>query len=215
MGGPTRELPCEELGPPRRKARLSGRSFDLVVRETHGHTEYLLILQSRFSADLLGPRTRLCWKPSETNRVCDCSGILYLFRTYIRIFRAYSGYISPPSSSVRARAYGRIYIFQAQFRFALALESTWVRDQYFPDSYAHATWLRLAPFFRLPGTVVSDATTVHVEFRPFNDRALNRDLISLCERVNSASPRLPDGRRLCFTLNGSCRILPASNLKVA
>ena len=36
-----------------------------------------------------------------------------------------------------------------------------------------------------------DATTVHVELRPFNDRALNRDLAVLCERVNQASPRLP------------------------
>ena len=52
----------------------------------------------------------------------------------------------------------------------------WVRDQYFPASYAHATWLRLAPFFRLAGTVVPNASTVHVELRPFNDRALNRDL---------------------------------------
>jgi hypothetical protein len=91
----------------------------------------------------------------------------------------------------------------------------WVRDHYFPASYAHATWLRLAPFFRLPGTVITDATTVRVVLRPFNDRALNRDLASLCERVNSASPHLPDGRRLCFTLSSPCRILPAPDRQVA
>ncbi len=46
-----------------------------------------------------------------------------------------------------------------------------------------------------------------VELRPFNDRALNRDLIVLCERVNQASPRLPDGRLLMFTIRPSCCIL--------
>jgi hypothetical protein len=44
---------------------------------------------------------------------------------------------------------------------------------------------------------------VQVELRPFNDRALNRDLAVLCERVNQASPRLPDGRLLSFTISSS------------
>jgi hypothetical protein len=96
-------------------------------------------------------------------------------------------------------------------KLAMANLAMWVRDHYFPPSYAHATWLRLAPFFRLPGTIVSDATTTRVELRPFNDRALNRDLTSLCERVNQASPQLPDGRCLCFSLAVPCRILPASD----
>jgi hypothetical protein len=100
-------------------------------------------------------------------------------------------------------------------KVAMANLAMWVRDHYFPASYAHATWLRLVPFFRLPGTVISDATTVRVELRPFNDRALNRDLTSLCERVNQASPRLPDGRCLSFTLSSPCRILPASDQQVA
>jgi hypothetical protein len=91
----------------------------------------------------------------------------------------------------------------------------WVRDHYFPASYSHATWHRLVPFFRLPGVVMSDATTVRVALRPFNDRALNRDLISLCERVNQASPQLPDGRCLCFTVDSPCRILPMWNQQVA
>jgi hypothetical protein len=30
-----------------------------------------------------------------------------------------------------------------------------------------------------------------VEVRPFHDRALNRDLAALCERVAGAGPRLP------------------------
>ena len=94
-------------------------------------------------------------------------------------------------------------------KVALANLAMWVRDQYFPASYAHATWLRLAPFFRLAGTVVPDASTVRVELRPFNDRALNRDLTLLCERVNQASPRLPDGRLLSFTIRSLRCILPA------
>jgi len=89
-----------------------------------------------------------------------------------------------------------------------------VRDQYFPASYAHATWLRLVPFFQLAGTVVPDACTVRVELRPFNDRTLNRDLALLCERVNQASPRLPDGRLLSFTIHSFRCILPAQESRV-
>jgi hypothetical protein len=85
-------------------------------------------------------------------------------------------------------------------KVALANLAMWVRDHYFPAFYAHATWQRLAPFFRLSGSVVRDAATVRVELRPFNDRALNRDLALLCARVNEASPRLPDGRHLSFTM---------------
>lgn len=99
-------------------------------------------------------------------------------------------------------------------KVALANLAMWVRDQYFPASYAHATWLRLAPFFRLAGTVLPDTTTVQVELRPFNDRALNRDLAVLCERVNLATPRLPDGRLLSFTIHPSRCILPAQEYRV-
>ena len=90
----------------------------------------------------------------------------------------------------------------------------WVRDRYFPASNAHATWQRLVPFFRLPGNIMRNATTVQVELRPFNDRTLNRDLALLCERFNEASPRLPDGRLLCFTISSTCRILPAPENRV-
>jgi len=48
---------------------------------------------------------------------------------------------------------------------------------------------------------------VQVELRPFNDRELNRDLAVLCERVDQVSPRLPDGRRLSFTIRSSCCVL--------
>src|SRR5437763_3499415 len=94
-------------------------------------------------------------------------------------------------------------------KVAMANLAMWVRDHYFPASFAHATWLRLLPFFRLPGTITRDATTIHVELFPFNDRTLNRDLVLLCERVNQASPRLPDGRLLSFTIRSTCCILPA------
>jgi len=72
----------------------------------------------------------------------------------------------------------------------------WVRDQYFPASYRQATWTRLAPFFRLPGRITASPTTVHVALRPFNDRALTRDLALLCARIGTLRPRLPDGRIL-------------------
>jgi hypothetical protein len=99
-------------------------------------------------------------------------------------------------------------------KVALANLAMWVRDQYFPASYAHATWLRLVPFFQLAGIIVPDTSTVHVELRPFNDRALNRDVAVLCERVNLATPRLPDGRLLCFTIHSTYRIFPPRENRV-
>jgi hypothetical protein len=94
-------------------------------------------------------------------------------------------------------------------KVALANLAMWVRDHYFSSSYGQATWKRLLPFFQLPGTITQDAQMVRVELRPFNDRALNRDLAVLCERVNQASPCLPDGRRLSFAVRSSCCTLVA------
>jgi hypothetical protein len=37
-------------------------------------------------------------------------------------------------------------------KVALVNLAMWVRDNYFPPSYAQATWKRLLPFFQLPGT---------------------------------------------------------------
>lgn len=85
-------------------------------------------------------------------------------------------------------------------KLALANLVMWTRDHYFPTPYAHATWGRLAPFFQLPGMIVTSQQTVCVELRPFNDQHLNQDLIYLCEQVSKASPRLPDGRRLLFAV---------------
>ncbi len=94
-------------------------------------------------------------------------------------------------------------------KVALANLAMWVRDQYFPASYAHATWHRLLPFFQLPGTITRDARTIQVELTSFNDRALNRDLAQICERVSQASPHLPDGRQLSFAIRSTCCILAA------
>jgi hypothetical protein len=82
------------------------------------------------------------------------------------------------------------------FKVALANVVMWTRDHYFPESFAHATWQRLAPFFHLSGLIVQGPTTVRVELCPFNDRQYNRDLVRLCGRVNAAAPQLPDERRL-------------------
>ncbi len=89
-------------------------------------------------------------------------------------------------------------------KIALANLVMWIRDHYFPPSYAQATWYRLAPFFRLPGRVVRGPETVRVTLRPFNDRQLNRDLIDVCARVNEISLRLPDGRRLVLSVDRMC-----------
>ena len=82
----------------------------------------------------------------------------------------------------------------------------WSRDAYFPPTYAHATWKRLEPFFKLPGQVEWEADCVRVRLRPFNDRQLNRDLEMLCARVARVAPRLPDGRRLIVTIGAMRRL---------
>lgn len=82
------------------------------------------------------------------------------------------------------------------FKVALANLVMWARDRFFPSTYAHATWLRLQPFFRLPGRVWWEKEVVRVELRPFNNRQLNRDLLAVCQQVNQVQPRLPDGRLL-------------------
>lgn len=81
-------------------------------------------------------------------------------------------------------------------KLALANLVMWVRDRFFPSTYAHATWQRLQPFFRLPGRIQWGHDTVHVDLRPFNNRQLTRDLFTVCQRVNETQPRLPDGRLL-------------------
>lgn len=91
------------------------------------------------------------------------------------------------------------------FKVAMANLAMWTRDQYFPDTYSTATWERLAPFFRLPGMVISSQQNVTVSLRPFNDRQINNDLVSLCHRVNASSLHLPDGRSLLFTVQEVAR----------
>ena len=81
------------------------------------------------------------------------------------------------------------------FKVALANLGMWVRDQY--------TWHRLQPFFQLPGRIFWRQDRVEVELKRFNDRALNRDLETLCAKVAEIQPSLPDGRRLIFRLQDS------------
>jgi len=81
-------------------------------------------------------------------------------------------------------------------KVALANLVMWVRDRFFPATYAHATWQRLLPFFRLPGRVLWGREVVEVEVRSFNNRQLTRDLLAVCQRVNELQPKLPDGRPL-------------------
>jgi hypothetical protein len=88
-------------------------------------------------------------------------------------------------------------------KLALANLAMWVRDRFFPSTYAHATWQRLLPFFRLPGCVLWGREVVSVELRLFNNRQLNRDLLAVCQRVNEVQPRLPDGRLLILHASSS------------
>ena len=96
-------------------------------------------------------------------------------------------------------------------KLALANLLLWTRDRYFPATYAHATWHRLEPFFRLPGRIAWSGDTVRVELHPFNDRRLTRDLAGLCQRVEAAQPRLPDGRVVVLYLAGAGRLTVAGH----
>jgi hypothetical protein len=101
-------------------------------------------------------------------------------------------------------------------KVALANLGLWARDHYFPAEYAHASWHRLQIFFQLPGRVHWGTDCVTVELKPFNDRALNRDLQAVCTKVAQAHPHLPDGRRLLFQVEGdSLPSLDAQELAVA
>lgn len=88
-------------------------------------------------------------------------------------------------------------------KVALANLGMWVRDHYFPASYAHASWQRLQPFFQLLGRIFWGRDQVEVELKRFNDRTLNRDLEMLCAKVAQEQPRLPDGRHLLFRVQGT------------
>ena len=88
-------------------------------------------------------------------------------------------------------------------KFAVANLAMWVRDRFFPSTYAHATWQRLQPFFRLPGRVQWGREVVQVEVRSFNNRQLTRDLLAVCQRVNELQPQLPDGRLLILHASSS------------
>jgi hypothetical protein len=101
-------------------------------------------------------------------------------------------------------------------KLALANLAMWTRDHYFPATYAHATWARLAPFFQLGGVIVSTPHTVSVELHLFNDRQYNRDLITLCQRVNEQQVRLPDGRLLVVSVKETSRpILHGQKRRIA
>lgn len=101
-------------------------------------------------------------------------------------------------------------------KLALANLAMWAREHYFPATYAHATWARLAPFFHLAGVVQSGQGTVSVALRPFNDRHYTRDLVTLCQRVNAAQCHLPDGRVLrVFVQNLACPRLPGQERQLA
>lgn len=90
----------------------------------------------------------------------------------------------------------RKWSIHAGIGYALTLKLTWVRDQYFGESYQHCGWQRLLPFFKLGGWVTATEGEVTLELCAFNNRALVGDLEELCRNVNTRGATLPDGRRL-------------------
>ncbi len=90
-------------------------------------------------------------------------------------------------------------------KVAVTTLGMYVRDRWFPESYATATWGRLAPFFALRGRVRWEKEWVQVELRPFNDVQMNRDLGALCTRLAKREARLPDGGRLIFSVGSDSR----------
>lgn len=84
-------------------------------------------------------------------------------------------------------------------KVALANLAMWVRDHYFPPSYAQATWKRLLPFFQLPGTITQDATLVQVDrvLRHFPSAHLDHypcSHLALCKHCLGA-PKPPESKR--------------------
>ncbi len=59
------------------------------------------------------------------------------------------------------------------------------------------------PSFNWKARIRWGSETVEVELKQFNDRILNRDLEMLCTKVAQEQPRLPDGRRLLFRVQGA------------
>jgi hypothetical protein len=90
-------------------------------------------------------------------------------------------------------------------KVAVANLGMYVRERWFPSSYAHAGWKRLSAFFALKGRIRWGQEEVVVELRPFNDRGMNRDLAAVCRQVAEREARLPDGRRLLFSMGSAER----------
>jgi hypothetical protein len=90
-------------------------------------------------------------------------------------------------------------------KVGLANLGMWVRDQYFGESYQHASWQRLLPFFQLGGWITTTASEIQLEVCAFNNRALVRDLEELCCNVNTSGAYLPDGRRLVVAVGERLR----------
>jgi hypothetical protein len=91
------------------------------------------------------------------------------------------------------------------FKVGLANLGLWVRDQYFDESYQHASWQRLLPFFQLGGWITTTTSEVQLELCAFNNRALVRDLEEMCRKVNTSGACLPDGRRLVVVVGERLR----------
>jgi hypothetical protein len=92
-------------------------------------------------------------------------------------------------------------------KVAMVNVGMYVRERWFPSSYAHCGWKRLSGFFALKGRVRWEREEVVVELRPFNDRALNRDLATLCSLVAEREARLPGGRRLVVRIDSERRLV--------
>ena len=100
-------------------------------------------------------------------------------------------------------------------KVALANLGMWVRDHYFPASYANSTWTTLLPFFKLGGWVSSTKETLEVELESFNDQRLNRELALICENLAAAPLQLPTGQYLKLQLKEKVSARPVVAAKTS
>ena len=90
-------------------------------------------------------------------------------------------------------------------KLAMANLVMWTRDRSFPATYARAS---LSPAV----AILPLARTGRMGYRSGHRRAASRacrrltcDLAKLCQQVEAARPRLPDGRTLVLLIAGGCR----------
>ncbi len=202
-----------------RQQRWNDKRYDTLWEQTkqHGQAQYKRLNQHAdelYDTELpYGQRERII---KEEKRAIDADLDQRWQRVYHAQHRSSQAFKKYKSASIQQRELLRdLQTLDAQERAMYELDNgkdqimsvlklmlvnllMWTRDHLFPSDYAHATTKALLPFLRLPGRVLTFDDRVLVTLRPFNDRALNRDLAEFCQRVNDAHLCLPAGKSSYF-----------------